>query len=292
MRDQSIPQHLRTEILALQRGELTEHHIYRMLAHSVPEGSNRQVLLRLAEEEHRHYRLWRDLTGEPVQPDALRIWLYCGIARILGITFGIQLMEGGENRAIGEYRRLSAEIPLAGRIAADEIEHENQLAGMIDEKALRYVGSVVLGLNDALVEFTGTLAGLTFALQNARLIAGAGIITGIAASLSMGASEYLSRKSDGRESPLTAAVYTGGAYVATVGVLVAPYLLLENPFAALPLTLTGAILVILAFTFYISVAKGLPFWRRFSEMAAISLGIAAASFAIGLGVRSALGVDI
>ncbi len=292
MADRPIPQHLRKEILALQRGELTEHHIYRMLAESVQDSNNRQVLLRLADEEQIHYRIWEDLTGESVRADALRIWLYYGIARILGITFGIQLMERGENRAIGEYRRLSAEIPVAERIVSDEIEHENQLADMIDEKALRYVGSVVLGLNDALVEFTGTLAGLTFALQNTRLIAMAGIITGIAASLSMGASEYLSQKSDGLENPLMAAIYTGGAYVATVVVLIAPYMLLENPFAALPLTLTGAIMVILVFTFYTSVAKGVPFWRRFGEMAAISLGIAAASFVIGLIVRSALGVDI
>ena len=47
---------------------------------------------------------------------------------------------------------------------------------------------MVLGLNDALVELTGTIAGLTFVLTNTTLIAMAGIITGIAATLSMAAS--------------------------------------------------------------------------------------------------------
>ena len=60
----------------------------------------------------------------------------------------------------------------------------------------RYTGSIVLGLNDALVELTGALAGLTLALQDTKLIALTGSITGIAAALSMGASEYLSTKSE------------------------------------------------------------------------------------------------
>jgi VIT1/CCC1 family predicted Fe2+/Mn2+ transporter len=33
-----------------------------------------------------------------------------------------------------------------------------------------YLGSIVLGLNDALVELTGVLAGLTLALQNSEII--------------------------------------------------------------------------------------------------------------------------
>ena len=73
---------------------------------------------------------------------------------------------------------------------ANEANHERELIAMIDEERLKYVGSVVLGLNDALVEFTGTLAGLTFAIQNSQIIAVAGLITGVAASLSMAASEY------------------------------------------------------------------------------------------------------
>lgn len=61
---------------------------------------------------------------------------------------------------------------------------------------LSYMSSVVLGLNDALVEFTGALAGFTLALNEPRLVALTGSITGVAAALSMAASEYLSTKSD------------------------------------------------------------------------------------------------
>jgi len=42
-----------------------------------------------------------------------------------------------------------------------------------------------------------------------------------------------------------------------------------------------AILIILVFNFYISVAKDLPFKQRFFEMAGISLGVAVISFIIG-----------
>ena len=152
---------------------------------------------------------------------------------------------------------------------------------------------MVLGINDALVEFTGSLAGFTLALQNTRLIAATGLIMGVAASLSMGASEYLSRKSEVSENnPLTAAVYTGGAYVVTVILLILPFLLMSDPLKAYAITLALAILIIVLFTFYTSVAKDLPFLKRFAEMAAISLGIAAISFVIGIFVRIYLNVEV
>ena len=46
----------------------------------------------------------------------------------------------------------------------DERRHEEELYGMLDEERLHYVGAMVLGLNDALVELTGAIAGVTFAL--------------------------------------------------------------------------------------------------------------------------------
>jgi VIT1/CCC1 family predicted Fe2+/Mn2+ transporter len=152
---------------------------------------------------------------------------------------------------------------------------------------------MVLGLNDALVELTGALAGFTLALQNTRLIAMAGFITGIAASLSMGASEYLSTKSEeGPQDPGKACLYTGSAYVLTVLFLIFPYLIFTNYFVCLASMLINAVIVILIFTFYISVAKDTPFGKRFFEMAGISLGIAALTFVIGFFVRMAFNIDI
>jgi VIT1/CCC1 family predicted Fe2+/Mn2+ transporter len=53
-----------------------------------------------------------------------------------------------------------------------------------------------------------------------------------------------------------------------------------------------AIVVISVFNYYISIVKGLSFWKRFSEMALLSLGIAVVSFAIGFVVRQFWGVEL
>ena len=51
-------------------------------------------------------------------------------------------------------------------------------------------------------------------------------------------------------------------------------------------------MIFLFFNYYISVAKGEPFFRRFGEMAAISMGVAAVSFGIGVLAKAILGVDV
>ena len=284
---------LAQRLLLLQRSEITEHHIYTKIAAATPEPGNRDVLTRIAAQELEHYGIWKRYTKQEVAPDRKRIWYYYLVARIFGMTFAIKLMEGIEHRAQSVDQSFIDLIPEMPQILANERAHEQDLIALIDEERLKYIGSVVLGLNDALIEFTGTLAGLTFALQNTRIIAMAGLITGVAASLSMGASEYLSQRSDGRQTdPLKASFYTGATYILTVVLLILPFLLLQSLSGALALTLSGAVLVILLFTFYISVAKDLPFWRRFAEMAAICLGIAAISFVIGLVIRVFLNVNI
>ena len=123
-------------------------------------------------------------------------------------------MERVEEKAQAIYQEISKYVPAAIDIEKDEKEHERKPIDLIDEERLRYVRSMVLGLNDALVELTGALAGFTLAFRNTRLIAMAGFITGIAASLSMATSEYLSTKSEeSSRDPLKASAYTGSAYV-------------------------------------------------------------------------------
>jgi VIT1/CCC1 family predicted Fe2+/Mn2+ transporter len=280
-------------ILTAQKNEITEHFIYEKLSQSTEDPHNKKILEHIAEDELKHYNFWKKYTKTDIKPDKLQIWWYYLISRILGITFGIKLMERGEEKAQITYRELSGVVPDVAKIIEDEKEHEKKLIDLIDEERLRYVGSMVLGLNDALIELTGALAGFTLALQNTRLIAMAGLITGVAASLSMAASEYLSTKTEeSNKNPLKASAYTGSAYVATVLFLIFPYLLFTNIYLALGLTILNAIIVILIFTFYISIARDVPFKRRFSEIALISLGIATLSFIIGFLIRVFLNIEI
>ena len=288
-----ISQELREQLLVYQKNEITEHHIYQRLARAIKSPENRRVLGKIADDELRHYRAWRSYTQQDVEPDKLKIWRYYLISRIFGFTFGVKLMEAGEEDAQDSYEQLPGTIPEAEAIIRDENEHENALIELLDEERLRYVGSIVLGLNDALVELTGALAGLTLALQDTKLIALTGSITGIAAALSMGASQYLSTKSEETvKNPVRASIYTGGAYVVTVLILIFPYLILENFYVCLGCTLTAAVLIIAFFNYYISVAQDVPFKRRFLEMAGLSLGVTALSFLVGLLIRTFLGVDV
>jgi VIT1/CCC1 family predicted Fe2+/Mn2+ transporter len=292
MKDKVLDEEAKKAVLTAQKNEITEHFIYDKLAQSIKDSHNKNILKRISSDELKHYNFWKKYTDKDVKPDKLKIWTYFFISRILGITFGIKLMERGEEKAQVTYGKISKFVPTAESIVEDEDEHEKQLINLMDEERLRYIGSMVLGLNDALVELTGALAGLTFALQNTRLIAMAGLITGTAASLSMASSEYLSTKSEGAKNPLKASVYTGSAYVLTVLFLIFPYLLFTNFYFCLGFTILNAITVIFIFTFYVSVAKDVPFKKRFLEMTMISLGIAALTFGIGFLIRIFLNIDV
>jgi VIT1/CCC1 family predicted Fe2+/Mn2+ transporter len=281
------------KVRAAQMGEITEHFIYQKLSESTKNAQNKDILLRISDDEMRHYNLWKEHTKRTEKPNWIRVWLYFLISKIFGLTFGIKLMERGEGEAQTMYRDISKAFPQALDIAKEEDEHEEQLIRMIDEERLNYVGSMIRGLNDALVELTGALAGFTLALQDPRLIAMAGLITGIAASFSMGATEYLARKSEeSTQTPLKSALYTGTAYIFTVVFLVFPYLVFANIYISMGIMIFDAIVVIIVFNFYISVARDLSFWKRFSEMALLSLGVAAVSFGIGFIVRQFLGVEV
>lgn len=292
-KEMQLSESVRKQVLSFQQTEITEHHIYKRLAKRINSPENAKIIEQIADDELRHYNGWKKYTDQDIQPRWFYVWLYYFISVAFGFTFGIKLMEQGEAAVQKDYAAVSNAIPEAKKFQHEEDVHEEQLINMLDEERLRYAGSVVLGLNDALVELTGALAGLTLALQNEKLIALSGLITGIAASMSMAASEYLSTRSeDTGKHPVRAALYTGIAYIITVALLVLPYLLIGNYIVDLVIALTTAVIIIAVFNYYISVAKGESFRARFIEMAALSLSVAAFSFVIGYFIRKWLGIEV
>jgi vacuolar iron transporter family protein len=288
-----LSEEIRNELLKAQRNEITEYHVYTRIAKTLPDKENRRIVEQIGQDEKRHYDIWKGYTGKEIRPNQFQIWLYTAISRVFGFTFGFKLMELGEEKAQVNYEKIAAAIPEARGVIQDESDHEDKLLTMLDEESLIYAGSVVLGLNDALVELTGALAGLTFAFRDVNIIALSGLITGIAASLSMAASEYLSTRSEKTEKdPVRAAITTGIAYVITVALLILPYLLLQNEIISLVISLTTSVVIIAVFNFYASVANDQPFGKRFLEMAGLSLGVAAFSFLIGILIRNWFGIDI
>ena len=279
------------EFLQFQRNEITESIVYERLASIEKDESNRQTLKQIAAEEKMHYSLLKKFTGKDVAPDYKRITHFYMMARVLGITFAIKRMESGEANAHNNYSKY-ADIPELQRLAHEEEVHEKKLIELINEERLEYMGSVVLGLNDALVEFTGALAGFTLALSDSKLIALTGSITGIAAALSMASSEYLSTKSEGdqKKRPVKAAIYTGIAYLITVAALVAPFILISNVILALIVMLSMALIIIALFNYYYAVARNESFRKRFLEMAILSFSVAGISFLIGYTLKEFTGI--
>ena len=280
-------------IAEFQKNEITEHFIYKNLAKRVSGVKNRRIFAQISDDEMRHYNVWKNYTRQDIAPSRFKIWFYSVIGMVFGFTFAVKLMEGGEKAAQLNYERIAGAWDEISGIIRDEEEHENALLMLLDEERLQYTGSIVLGLNDALVELTGALAGLTFALQNNRIVALTGMITGFAAALSMASSEYLSTKTEASsKSPFKAALYTGIAYILAVVVLIVPYLFMNDIYLSLGLAFAGAFMIVALFNFYISVAKGVPFRSRFLEMAGLIVVVAGISFLAGLGIRFFFGVTV
>ena len=281
-------------IKKMQQSELNESVIYEEIAKFAKGEDNKNTLCRLAAEEKAHYEIWEKYTKIEMKPQKIKVWKFKILARLLGFTFAVKLMENGEEGAQKEYDLLAREVEECIVIRNQEEEHEKALLEMLDEESLKYVGSMVLGMNDALVELTGSLAGFTFALQNTKVIALSGLIMGISATFSMASSEFLAARSEGRSDAVKSCCYTGVAYLLTVALLILPYLLFDSTryMTALFSMIAIVILIIAAFTYYISVAKSERFRPRFFEMSLISIGVAVISFFVGILAKKFLGVDL
>jgi VIT1/CCC1 family predicted Fe2+/Mn2+ transporter len=283
---------IKNQLILFQKNEITEYYVYKNLSKRI-KGKNGQVLEKISKDELKHYNLIKKYTKKDIKPNKFLVFWYILLSYIFGLTFALNAMEKGEELAQINYEDVKDTIPEFSYIISDENEHEKNLLELIDEEKIKYISSMVLGLNDALVELTGTLAGLTFAFQNSRLVALSGLITGIAASFSMSASEYLSQRAEKSSSnPLKASIYTGIAYILTVIFLVIPYFIFANPMISLIFTILIAIVIIVFFSFFVSVVQDKTFKHYFLEMLTISFSVMIISFIIGLIARQFLNIEI
>ncbi|MFW6026918.1 MAG: VIT1/CCC1 transporter family protein [Candidatus Woesearchaeota archaeon] len=280
------------KILKQQKSEITEYYIYKRLA-EISNKNNKKILEKISEDELKHYNKWRKVTKQDVMPYNNKITFYYYLARVFGIAFSLKLMEKNEDTSVKFYEKAEKRYDELKGIKEDELEHEKKLLNILNDNYLSYTSSIVLGLNDALIELTGTIAGLTLAIRDNLIIAISALVMGIASALSMAASSYLSSKQnkDGR-NPIKSAIYTGIAYVLTAFVLILPYFIYENLNYALVTTIGLSVVVIALYTFYISVTENESFKIRFIEMASISLGVDLVSYVIGFLINSYFGISI
>lgn len=264
--------------------ELTESKIYKKMAEVSKDEDHKKLFDKLSKSELWHHNIWKKYLQEEVKINKVKYVYYLFLIRVLGISFWVKKMESGEWTSVVNYQNFIDIFPEAKAIIQDEEEHEKNLIEFLEDSKLKYMSSIVLWLNDALVEITWALAGLTMTLDNTKIVWVSGLIIWISAAISMAASEFLSQENDEQTdvNPIKASIYTWIAYIFTVIALVSPYLTLENKFLALWLMLVNWILIIALFNYYIAVAKWDSFKKRFFQMASISTGVWFLSFFIWL----------
>ena len=167
--------------------------------------------------------------------------------------------------AVAEYTKLLPDIPASHierfrAIIKDEALHEKSLIGQLKEKRIAYIGFIVLGLADAIVEITGVHAGF-LGVTGKTLIAGiSGVIVGFAAAISMASASYLQAKQDTEKSAFTSAIATGVSYLCSVVCLALPYFLIRTMLVAFAISTSVGILLIAGFTFYGAIVFDRKFW--------------------------------
>lgn len=285
-----IDSHLKSELINIQRKEITEHIIYKNLSEKTT-GNNSKVLTEISDDELTHYNQWKEYTKTEVKPSEFTVIKYLIIAKVFGLMFMMKLLEENEEKTQINYQKIIKAFPKAKQIITDEERHEKLLIEMIDEKRLKYMSSIVSGLNDAMIELAGELAGFTFALQNPTLIGFAGIIAGIAQFLSSSASEielFLTERTVENREAIKKSFLEGSIYLVTVFFLITPFFLVENPFVSMGISAFNSLIIIILFTYYVSIVKELSLKKMFSITLLLTLGIGAISFIIGWIVKTVL----
>jgi len=284
---------LRKKLLKYQKNEITEHLVYLNLAKQA-KGNNAVILKKIADDELRHYHQFREYTGQDVRPDKVKVFFYSFVTVMLGLTFTLKMMENGEEAAEESYETVEDTYPQIQKIILDEVNHEHLLLAEVDDEHLNYLGSIALALNNSAQEFTGIAVGLTFALQNAKATGSTTLVSGLAATLAMMASEYLSQKTekhdDAKGNPMKAALYAGGVYLGMVLMIVTPYFIFHSHIHAMLVTVAAVFMVMVIFSFFMSVVKDLKFGKVLAEGLAITVMVVIASYVIGILASKYLGL--
>lgn len=280
-------------LIAFQQHKVDQFSLYNKIASKLKNKEDSKTFLLIAKDNEKHEKIFRKYTKKQLKPNKLKLYYYLTMFYIFGYTFVIKLQEKHNVFDRIKYESQLDKIKELKDIIDGEISHGDRLIDVLQEERLKYTSDIILGMNDGLIELTGALAGFTLAMQNTKLIAMAGLITGISATLSLSASNYLSNIESKQKNAIISAAYTGFAYLISIGLLVVPFLILNDSYylQALSITLIIAILIIAIFSYYLSIINKKSFTKSFKVMATISLSIAFISFMIGIFIKYVLNIN-
>jgi VIT1/CCC1 family predicted Fe2+/Mn2+ transporter len=271
------------------RDEYIDYKVYSYLAKLEKNDERRGILENFGKMEYEHYIFWKNLMKKEMinsSLDSIRIKLFILFKYIFGLIFTIKLMERNEKRVIEEYKKLLNKFEGETKqklelIIKDEIEHENFWMNQIKDETTRYLGFIILGLADAIIEITGVHAGF-LGVTASTIIAGiAGLVVGVSASLAMASAAYLQAKQSEGSNPRISAIYTGIFYILAAVALAAPYFMTHDMLLAFSSSLIIAIMLIGFFNFYSSVIFERKFAKEFLTSTIIILVTASISFIVG-----------
>ena len=262
------------------------------LAKKEPNKEFKSILVKLAAHKWQEFTFWKQFAAKQ-QFSVSKIYLITIklLRKTFGLTFVVKYIEHQEKQLINKYKEILPKVKdkeLQKKIKESiehEIEHEEELISQIKEERIEFISSIILGINDGLIELTGALVGFSLALQNHAIIALTGIITGIATALSMSSSAYMQAQYEPEKNAKKAAAYTGIAYIVVVICLILPFILFTTLTSSIIALLSSVMVIITAISYYTSIIFDRPFKKQISQMIIFSLGTAAITFAIGWGLR-------
>lgn len=295
MKDKKISDITFTLITKAQKSTITNYAVYLQLAKYSSNKKDEKHFTDLSSEEKKQYLFWKKYTKIVMEPNYFLVNIFMLLGKIFGFSFTLKLLANNTEKTQVLYQKIIHEIPETKDVLKDKEKYKDLLKEVIKNDQLEYVGSIVLGLSNSLVELTGALTGLALALQNARLVAVAGLITGTAASLFITLSEYSTGRYENKNAgrnPVTSSLYLGGIYIFSVFVLLFPYFIFPRLYIALGFSLLFTVAIMLLFTLYISITQNIPFKKQAFQIFTTSFGIAIITFTIGYIVRKVLHIEI
>jgi VIT1/CCC1 family predicted Fe2+/Mn2+ transporter len=190
------------------KDEVFDQMVYSELAKTERNPEIKKVLSHLSSDEKSHAETWRTIAlkrgtklSELGVLDLLKIKAYGFYRRVLGLRVTMKLLEAGEDEVIKEYYQLlennefsEEERELFRQILVDEVTHEEFLTS--ENFQLGSVRDFVYGISDGLIEVLAAASGFSGVFVTPLLVALAGIIVGLAGTISMAVGAYLSTSSD------------------------------------------------------------------------------------------------
>ncbi|BAU96609.1 membrane protein [Corynebacterium suranareeae] len=175
--------------------EQAEAAAYRDLARR-RSGEEQEILLTLADAEHRHADYWIEKLGvhaeNPPKPD-IKTRLLGFLARRFGSVFTLALMQSAEARS-----PYDNDADASRQISADERIHAEVIRGLASRGRENMSGNfraAVFGINDGLVSNLALVMGVMATGVSAQIVLITGISGLLSGALSMAAGEYISVRS-------------------------------------------------------------------------------------------------